>query len=237
MPAGILFYSKQGFTGHEMATITEIRYLQNHVTLEISNGEKINIPVESVGILKLSKGAEIGADEYGLLKDESERYSCWRKSLDYLSVRARSIMEMERYLKRKGYSGDIINQVINRLTMHGYLNDYEFASAYVRGRIKRKAVGRDYLMRELIKKGVKKDVADSAIRDAGADRPDERRIYELAKKKYDSLREKPNPGSKLYYYLRQRGFSMRDIKPVVNRLLKEGGADPGEADSLEGSDE
>ena len=57
-------------------------------------------------------------------------------AIKYISLRLRSIKEIEIYLERKKVSTDIIKQVVEKINPKGYLDDDRFAIAFIKDKIK-----------------------------------------------------------------------------------------------------
>jgi len=75
-------------------------------------------------------------------------------ALNYLSYQARTIQEMQKYIKNKGFSEDIVEKIIEILLDKNYLNDKEFARLFVETRIKIKPKSKFAFEYELRKKGI-----------------------------------------------------------------------------------
>lgn len=57
----------------------------------------------------------------------------------------------------------IVQQVIQRLDSHRYLNDEEFAKAYVLTQVNTTSKGPSVIKRELQEKGIKPDIVQSTL--------------------------------------------------------------------------
>ena len=88
---------------------------------------------------------------------------------------------------------------------------------------------------ELIKAGVKKDVADAALNDVYEKTDSTAAARMLAEKKAGSLKklEPVVARRRLAGMLMRRGFDYETIKPVIDQVL--GGGGDQEADSTQGS--
>lgn len=59
------------------------------------------------------------------------------KAVQYLSRFARTELQVRRYLQRKQYPADEINEAIEYLHEHQFLNDSSYAQSYIASRISR----------------------------------------------------------------------------------------------------
>jgi len=75
-------------------------------------------------------------------------------ALNYLSYQARTIQEMQKYIKKKGVSEEIVEKIIKILLDKNYLNDKEFARLFLEARIKTKPKSKFAFEYELRKKGI-----------------------------------------------------------------------------------
>jgi regulatory protein len=203
-----------------MITIIKIKILDFHVTAELENGETLDIPHRAANLYKLVSGRSIDSTEYAQLKAESQRFRCKKKALDYLAIRARSVFEMERYLTRKGFSHDIIREIMNDVVESGYVDDYDYAKQFIRSKLNRKLVGKHLLASELQKKGVSRDIIKQALKDTASNNNNIDEIYEIAVKKYQVLKLKKNGLAKLAYFLQHRGFESEIVHTVIARIIQ-----------------
>ena len=93
------------------------------------------------------------------LLEENKTYLIYDESIKYLSRKMRSINEMRSYLKKKEYSSDIIDNVIELLIKQGYLDDLVFSKAFVHDKLSlsnygpfkiRKELQKNYILEEYI---------------------------------------------------------------------------------------
>ncbi len=201
-----------------MPVIIKLTFKDNHVQLELDNSEKLRIFVETYSMYKLSSGTELTAEGYMELYEESKRFECMEKALSHLAVRGRSVDELRQYLKKKNFSGKHIEETLSYLKNKGYLNDYDYSMSLVKTKMKTGKSGKDIIVRDLYRKGIDRKTIDKVIRESGANVTDEDALYELAVKKYNSVKDKENSFVKVSNFLRGRGFDYDSIRKVLRRI-------------------
>jgi regulatory protein len=113
--------------------------------------------------LDLYVGRELAEEELRALAAARDFDRAYERALRYLRPRLRSRAEIERRLRRYGYDDDVIRPVRERLAARGYVNDREFAGAWVRDRVRLKPKGRRGLRAELAAKGVPAEDIEAAL--------------------------------------------------------------------------
>ena len=201
-----------------MITIDKIKLSDIHLSLELDNGETLDIPNQVADLYMLESGRRIDTTEYAQLKEESQRFRCNKKALDYLAVRNRSANEMERYLYKKGFAHNLIREVVNSLGEAGYIDDYDYATRFINNKLNRKLTGKHLLARELQKKGIARAIIKQALKESESRLNNIDEIYETAIKKYNTLKLKKNGLSKLAYFLQRRGFDAEVVNVIITRI-------------------
>lgn len=82
---------------------------------------------------------------------------------DLLARRGWSRKELEDRLRRRGASAAVARAVTERLVELGYLDDAEFARAWVEGRMRRRPAGPRRLEHELRRRGVDPSLAGESV--------------------------------------------------------------------------
>ena len=141
-----------------MFKVLDIRYKDGFISINFDTGESLNLYPDIFNMYTLEKGKLVDHIEYQQLKEESDRFNCKKKAIGYLSIRSRTCHELETYLYNKGFSKDIVKEVIAGLEESGYIDDYNYAVNYIHYKKGRSAVGENLLRRELYKKGVSRAV-------------------------------------------------------------------------------
>jgi regulatory protein len=203
-----------------MVIVAKIKISERQVSVELDNGEMIDLPHEIFNLYKLHTGMILDTTEYGQLREESQRFLCRKKALDYLAIRIRTAVEMERYLQKKGFSFDMVRETVKGLSDAGYIDDYDFATRFINYRLNNKLVGKYYLAAELKKKGVSAPIIRRALKESEARHSDIEAIHEIALRKYKTLKLKKNAMSKLAYFLGRRGFDSDAVRTVIEHIKK-----------------
>jgi regulatory protein len=147
-------------------------------------------------------------------KDQALKFA-----IKLLSIRKRSIFEIRKRLKQKEFENDTIDEVIRELLEYKYLNDKEFAEAYINDRINFNPRGSFLVKKELREKGVAENIIDEKIKKLF---PEEKEI-ELAKKatekKLATLSkdlEKNKIYQKIGSHLQAKGYRSYIIREILD---------------------
>lgn len=167
----------------------------------------VELSIESIEKFNLKIGYHLSADEIKLLEAESTKEIYYRKSLNLISIRKRSVKEISDYLKRYNLNQELTDQIIERLVKRGYLNDLEFAKAFVNDRNLLNPTSFIKLTYLLRSKGISQDIISLVI---NKDKVNDSSLKSLIdkKRKIERYRDDKN----LINYLMRQGFSYSDIK-------------------------
>ena len=148
--------------------------------------------------------------------------TAYNYALNLLSARPYSTQALHRKLIQKEYSAADADDAIRRLVDNGLLNDAKFAEQYARSKIVSSGVSKRRLSQDLYRKGIKGDVATTAIANVIADEEiDTAAIVEkVARKKLAQLGdlEPLVLRRRLFGFLARRGYDVDEIKRVVSSL-------------------
>jgi regulatory protein len=134
----------------------------------------------------------------------------------------RTAREIQDKLALKGFGREAISIVLERLTSVGLINDAEYAGAFLRTSLKLRPKSYRSLQSELIKKGISRDIAGSAIRQSSELTPEieiARLVMAKASRVYGKL-PSAERRRKLFSFLARRGFSLGTISELLG---EEGG--------------
>jgi regulatory protein len=162
---------------------------------------------------KLYVGLEVSTSDLNNLNKLAESSLVRAQCYNYLSYRLRSSWEMETYLKRKGYSPDLIADTLNYLTERKLINDQEFADRWIENRLLLKPTSINVLKLELKQKRIEPGIISNAL---SSHEIDERQIIQqLIDKKRQQSKYQDN--LKLMQLLARKGFSYDLIKRALNQ--------------------
>jgi regulatory protein len=155
----------------------------------------------------------------------------------FLSVRSRSVAETRRRLRHLGYRATLCDQVVDRLVELGYLDDLEFARAWIESRDRARPRGAVALRRELQLKGIADDTINEVLaqreqavlersepaHDVSLD-ADREAAHKLLARRSASLRREPDPRrrrQKAYALLARNGFAPDVCHEVASTLAQD----------------
>jgi len=179
-----------------------------------------------VARFRLREGMTLSDEQVRQIAEGEVRQECFDYAMKCLQSRLHSTSELRRKMVRREYGETVIDGVIADLARMGYLDDARFAKTKALSAAQHKHHGRRRAFVELLKAGVKKDVADAALDDVYHDKNDStREARQLAEKKAPSLRrlEPAVARRRLAGMLMRRGFDYETIKPVIDQVLGGGG--------------
>ena len=143
------------------------------ISTQKNNNERFNIYVNDVYTcavdadvlvkFNIQKGKEITKLELSEITFADECQKAFNSAVVYLSYRMRSEGEIRSYLKKKEWEPIVIDEVISRLNRQGYIDDQEFANAFVRTQVSAGKKGPRTIMQELKQIGVQEDIINEAL--------------------------------------------------------------------------
>jgi len=144
-----------------MTVITKIEVQQKNkhrfnIYTEKNGKEEYLFSVSEDVLVKfqLKKGLELDELLLAELIFNEEIQQAYNRALQYLSFRMRSEKETVQYLKEKGIEEEIIQEVLSRLRSRNYVNDRQYAEAYVKTAVHTTDKGPNIIRLELSEKGI-----------------------------------------------------------------------------------
>ena len=151
--------------------------------------------------------------------DFFEKYYAF--SLRFLSYRPRSIKEVRESLAKKKAPPEVIEKIIALLIQQKFLDDEEFARAWIDSRLRSRPKALSVLKQELSQKGITRDIIDNVIPDRKVtDSESIKPLIEKAQRKYAGLEPRERK-QKIASYLGRRGYSWDTIAPAIDDYSSE----------------
>jgi regulatory protein len=148
--------------------------------------------------------------------------SAYNYALNLLSARPYATSALYRKLIQKQYSAADADDAIRRLVDNGLLNDVKYAEQYARSKLLTTGTSKRRLQQDLYRKGIKGDVATTAIAsvieqeeintDAVLERVAKKKLAQMGDLEPLVLRRR------LFAFLARRGYDLDEIKRVLSSL-------------------
>jgi regulatory protein len=212
-----------------MGIITKITTQQKNqdrfnVFMDRGSGEEYAFSVDSDVLIRfqLKKGMEI--DEFSLMEIQfqDDIRKSYNLAINYLARRMRSEKEVRDYLQKKEVEEPVINEVLHKLIAQKYLNDEDFAMAYVRTQANTTDKGPDNVKQELKEKGISEQILAAALDEFPLEQQIEKAVKIAGKffnkNSKDSMRIQKQ---KLEQTLLRKGYSFEVIGIAISETEEE----------------
>ena len=128
-----------------------------------SQGSPFYISPDVFRTLGLRVDQEVDEELAAKLFRESQKQGCYAQGLSYLARSEHTTFHLIQKLTRKGYSKEIIDDAVSRLTDEGALSDLRYARLFIERRQRKNPEGRLRLAQRLADRGVRNDAALQAL--------------------------------------------------------------------------
>ncbi len=175
------------------------------------------LTLETVVKNRLKVGQSVTEEKLATLQMESEKNVAFNKALTHLSATRKTERQIREFLTKKGYLPAVCEYVVEKLRAYDFVNDGEYAEAYVESAARRK--GGRLIRMELKSKGLSDAAIDGAL--AGIDGEQELAAAKGILEKY--LRGKVLDSTTLqksYRYLLGKGFPHDVAKEALASLAE-----------------
>jgi regulatory protein len=189
--------------------------------VEVDRGRFASLPLEAVEPLGPQVGAELGPAALDRLRELADVEAAERAALRALARRAHARLDLRRRLVKRQHPPAAVEAALDRLALHGLLDDRRFAEQYAALRATR-GKGPARLLRDLQAQGVERRTAEQAVRRAleeeGIDPGVEARA--VAAKRARQLAGLPVAVRKrrLLAFLVRRGYGGPQLRELVEEL-------------------
>jgi len=155
-------------------------------------------------------GDEITKPELAKLKKRAGVDKALDNTMRFVAIRPRSQWEIKTYLKRKGVDETASEEILNKLSNSGFVDDESFARSWVANRRQLKPVSKRRLVQELRVKRVDSVIIDKIL--AEDEVSDIASLQQLIAKKRHQYKD----DLKFMQYLARQGYSYQDVKEAIN---------------------
>jgi regulatory protein len=146
--------------------------------------------------------------------DKTAAPDAYLKALDLLARRDHSRGELRKKLVLRGCGEKVLEEVLERLSSQGLINDAKFAAGWVQSALRS---GRGFgakLLADLQQKGVSRETAREAVAAAAAENPAELVLAAIVQRRFAAFNNETatqKERQRVYAYLQRRGFSFSSI--------------------------
>lgn len=164
---------------------------------------------------RLKVGQIVTEEALAEIQLESEKNTAFDKALTHLSATRKTEKQIRSYLTGKGYLSAVIDHVVEKLRGYNFLNDGEYAEAYVESAASRK--GGRLIRMELRGKGVSEEEIDLALDTLSKDAEEEAAKSVLQKYMRNKTCDRETL-QKAYRYLMGKGYDYETAKAALASL-------------------
>lgn len=167
----------------------------------------------------LTKGMELDDWALGELQYENEINKAFNRALHFLSFRMRSEKEIVDKLKKEEYGDAVILEAIVKLKRLNFVNDEQFAEAFMKTKIQTTKLGPQALKREMNQKGIARDIQDDLLSTYN-----EAEQFDIAKNLAEKVARKNERQAslqvkrKIESHLLRKGYSYDMIRNVLEEI-------------------
>lgn len=186
-------------------------YLNNQFAFVLYKGELSTYAIE--------EGMELSDELYTRILDETIILRAKKRAMNLLLKMDRTESDVRNKLSEGGYPAEAIEAAIDYLKSFHYLDDYRYASEYIR--IKSSSMSSRVIRQKLVEKGISKTIIEDAFNEQDAQEQTNQemeliRQLIIKRSKGSDLAPDYREKQKLYAYLYNKGFSVENIDKVYN---------------------
>lgn len=196
-------------------------------TIQLDDGQTIVLSDKTVDEAGLRAGDEVEETILTELAERDEMARALDQSLHSLAQRPRSEAEIRRKLAQKQISERAADGAVVRLRELGLLDDRRFAEQWVEERLRIRPRGRRMLRKELLDKGISRELVEEVL---DRDLKEEQNAIAIAEKAMGRMRSlDPRVARRrLAAMLARRGFGYEVAGYAMRRAMAGGGDSPTE---------
>ena len=197
--------------------------------IEPFKGSKYNIFVEGeyaltadieiIAQMGLKAGKQVSREDLDEIRRRGDSRRAHERALYLLSFRAHSRKELSDKLL-KNYDEQTVEEILDRLTAAGLLDDAAYAELRARDLIERKDYGEKRVRQELRMRGIDGDIIDKVLQNCEKEDTQDR-LQSLIETKYRRKLLEPRGRERVTAALLRRGYAYEEIRRALNALEEE----------------
>lgn len=195
--------------------ITKLKFKNGFFDIYTEEGLLCTLSDETVFKMNLKCGTELDDAASEEMYDLADFETAKRDGAAMLSKSAYTEYGFCAKLKFKGHGAKAASAAAEFFKKNGFIDDLKYAKAYASDCVCLKHDGKNKIICNLMKKGVKRDVIEEALAETEFDGA----LEILAKKELNKLRDRDGKSlEKVKRRLYAKGFGIGEINEVINRL-------------------
>ena len=198
-------------------TITSIRQQIKRIdrfSVYVDGKYSFSLGEAALLISKINSGQDINEQRIRELKQLADGDKFYNQASRYVILRPHTKWEIDRYLQRKQASPTLINEILNKLSNIGLIDDAQYARSYIHDRKLLRPTSRRKIRYELRKKYISDKIIEEVMSD-GIDN-EQSTIRLIIERKRQQSRYQDD--LKLMQYLARQGFHYGDIKEALKDI-------------------
>lgn len=201
--------------------LNEIKRRGKFYDLCFANGDVVHATKSAIDRHDLAAAMSFSLSEYEEIKQILEKDFAFATGESILARRAHSVGEFKQKLRQKQVADEHIAEVVRDFKSRDLLDDLAYGKLRINSIINRKPAGKGFLIAELQKKLIPREIAQEIIEEVLGDQDEVDVAVEILEKKRISLEkfDLETARKKAYNYLSRRAISYQASKEAFERLF------------------
>ena len=148
---------------HKVLSIQSQKRRKNRFTITFDSGNVFGVSGDVLLSNPLQVDQVLTDEELVDFQNEESLQTIRRQTLNLLSFRMWSSAELTLRLKQKGHNPEQISTILEELKSKGYVNDFEFATLFIKDCVERKKLGRMAVLNQIHRHQIPNEVLDPIL--------------------------------------------------------------------------
>lgn len=209
----------------KIESIEKVKRKKELYKVAFDDGTAIDCDEEIIFKFGLASEVELIPDQYKEIVRENEFTLAKKSVLTYIMLRFRPSGKIKEYMRKKKFSEEIQDQIMDYLTERGFINDREFGLRFIENNMLKNDIGimrvknkiREFGLDENLQEEILSPITDSEIQEKAA--------LQLIEKKFKKpeLEIDPKYLNKIFRHLYSKGYEADVIHSAIDQWKR--GAD------------